>query len=130
MRSGAFQRNAEQRESIILWLSKYIAADGERVEWVDTRRLGMRKATLNFMAKSFWLLVCNRVSPIKADNQLTWERAVMVATLVAGVEIDFARMLLTEINERASRPPLLTPFHVRFSNCAGTLEYRSGIVTG
>ncbi|KAG5595903.1 hypothetical protein H5410_037135 [Solanum commersonii] len=40
----------------------------------------------------FWLLVHNRVSPTKADNQVTWDRAVMVAALVAGVEIDFARM--------------------------------------
>uniref|UniRef100_M1E150 Integrase core domain containing protein n=1 Tax=Solanum tuberosum TaxID=4113 RepID=M1E150_SOLTU len=74
--------------------SGYIAADGERVEWVTTPRLGIRKATLNFVAKFFWLLVHNRVSPTKADNQLTWDRAVMVAALVAGVEIDFARMLL------------------------------------
>uniref|UniRef100_M1B3B1 Retrotransposon gag protein n=1 Tax=Solanum tuberosum TaxID=4113 RepID=M1B3B1_SOLTU len=29
VRSGAFQRNAEQREAILLWLARYIAADGE-----------------------------------------------------------------------------------------------------
>ncbi|KAG5631530.1 hypothetical protein H5410_003247 [Solanum commersonii] len=40
------------------------------------------------------------VSPTKADNQLTWDRAVMVAALVAGLEIDFARILLAEIHER------------------------------
>ncbi|KAG5576886.1 hypothetical protein H5410_057020 [Solanum commersonii] len=34
------------------------------------------------------------VSPTKADNHVTWDRAVMVAVLVAGVEIDFARMLV------------------------------------
>uniref|UniRef100_M1E080 Integrase core domain containing protein n=1 Tax=Solanum tuberosum TaxID=4113 RepID=M1E080_SOLTU len=72
VRNSAFQRNAEQREVVILWLAKYIAADGERAE----------------------------VSPTKADNQLTWDKAIMVASLVAGVEIDFARMLLAEIHER------------------------------
>ncbi|KAG5585149.1 hypothetical protein H5410_045583 [Solanum commersonii] len=66
--SGAFQRNAEQREAVILWLARYIAADGERVEWVAATRLGIRKATLNFVAKFFWLLVRNRVSPTKSDN--------------------------------------------------------------
>ncbi|KAG5596525.1 hypothetical protein H5410_037757, partial [Solanum commersonii] len=92
VRSDAFQRNSEQREAVIHWLAKYIAADGERAEWVAAPRLGIRKATLTFMAKFFWLLVRNRVSPTKADNQVTWDRAVMVAALVAGVEIDFARI--------------------------------------
>uniref|UniRef100_M1DII0 Integrase core domain containing protein n=1 Tax=Solanum tuberosum TaxID=4113 RepID=M1DII0_SOLTU len=108
--SGAFQRNAEQREAIILWLAKYIVADGERAEWVAAPRLGIRKATLNFVAKFFWLLVRNRVSPTKADNQLTWDRAVMVAALVAGVEIDYARMLLAEIHEKAFKTSTTYPF--------------------
>ncbi|KAG5571946.1 hypothetical protein H5410_061712 [Solanum commersonii] len=82
VRSGAFQRNAEQREAIILWLAKYIIDDGERA----------------------------KVSPTKTDNQLTWDRAVMVATLVAGVEIDFARMLLAEIHERAFKTSTTYPF--------------------
>uniref|UniRef100_M1DHT2 Integrase core domain containing protein n=1 Tax=Solanum tuberosum TaxID=4113 RepID=M1DHT2_SOLTU len=107
---GAFQRNAEQRETVILWVAKYIVAYGERAEWVATPRLGIRKATLNFVAKFFWLLVRNRVSPTKADNQLTWDRAVMVAALVAGVEIDFARMLLVEIHERAFKTSTTYPF--------------------
>ena len=62
------------------------------------------------MAKFFWLLVRNRVSPTKADNHITWDRAVMVAALVAGVEIDFARMLLAEIHKRAFRTSTTYPF--------------------
>uniref|UniRef100_M1DWY7 Putative plant transposon protein domain-containing protein n=1 Tax=Solanum tuberosum TaxID=4113 RepID=M1DWY7_SOLTU len=53
VRSGAFHRNAEQREAVLLWLARYIAADGERAEWVATPRLGIRRATLNFVAKFF-----------------------------------------------------------------------------
>ncbi|KAG5599411.1 hypothetical protein H5410_030781 [Solanum commersonii] len=87
VRSGAFQRNSEQREAVIQWLAKYIAADGERAEWVAAPRLGIRKATLTFVAKFFWLLVRNRVSPTKADNQVTWDRAVMVAALWTRVPI-------------------------------------------
>ncbi|KAG5580221.1 hypothetical protein H5410_050848 [Solanum commersonii] len=85
-------------------------ADGERVEWVAAPHLGIRKATLTFVAKFFWLLVRNRVSPTKADNQVMWDRAVIVAALVAGVEIDFARMLLAEIHERAFRTSTTYPF--------------------
>uniref|UniRef100_M1E0N2 Integrase core domain containing protein n=1 Tax=Solanum tuberosum TaxID=4113 RepID=M1E0N2_SOLTU len=110
VRSGAFQRNVEQREAVILWLAKYIVVDGERVEWVATPRLGIQKATLNFAAKFFWLLVRNMVSPTKVDNQLTWDRVVMVAALVAGVQIDFTRMLLAEIHERAFKTSTTYPF--------------------
>uniref|UniRef100_M1DY73 Integrase core domain containing protein n=1 Tax=Solanum tuberosum TaxID=4113 RepID=M1DY73_SOLTU len=84
--------------------------DGERAEWVAVPRLSIRKATLNFVSKFFWLLVYNRVSPTKADNQLTCDRAIMVAVLVAGVEIDFARMLLAEIHERAFKTSTTYPF--------------------
>ncbi|KAG5615085.1 hypothetical protein H5410_014909 [Solanum commersonii] len=101
VRSGAFQRNAKQLEAVILWLAKYIATDGERTEWIAAPQLGIQKATLNFVAKFFWVLVRNRVSPTKADNQLTWDIAIMVAALVEGVAIDFAHMLLVEIHERA-----------------------------
>ncbi|KAG5571639.1 hypothetical protein H5410_061405, partial [Solanum commersonii] len=94
-------RNAEQREAVILWLARYIIADGEHAKWVATPWLGIRKATLNFAAK---------VSPTKADNQLTWDKVVMVAALVAGVEIDFARMLLAEIHERAFKTSTTYPF--------------------
>uniref|UniRef100_M1DWY2 Integrase core domain containing protein n=1 Tax=Solanum tuberosum TaxID=4113 RepID=M1DWY2_SOLTU len=90
--------------------SWYISADDERAEWVATPQLGIRKATLNFVAKFFWLLVRNRVSPTKADNQLTWDRSVMVAALVEGVEIDFARMLLAKIHERAFKTSTTYPF--------------------
>uniref|UniRef100_M1DVC0 Integrase core domain containing protein n=1 Tax=Solanum tuberosum TaxID=4113 RepID=M1DVC0_SOLTU len=110
VRSGAFQRNAEQREAVLLCLARYIVADSERTEWVTTPWLGIRRATLNFVAKFLWLLVRNRVSPTKADNQVTWDRAVMGATLVEGVEIDFARMLLGEIHERAFRTSTTYPF--------------------
>uniref|UniRef100_M1DEN3 Integrase core domain containing protein n=1 Tax=Solanum tuberosum TaxID=4113 RepID=M1DEN3_SOLTU len=72
--------------------------------------VGHRKATLNFVAKFFWLLVRNRVSPTKDDNQVTWDRVVMVAALVAGVEIDFARMLLAEIHEMAFKTSTTYPF--------------------
>uniref|UniRef100_M1DJX7 Integrase core domain containing protein n=1 Tax=Solanum tuberosum TaxID=4113 RepID=M1DJX7_SOLTU len=51
-----------------------------------------------------------QVSPTKADNQLRWDRAIMVAALVAGVEIDFARMLLAEIHERAFKISSTYPF--------------------
>uniref|UniRef100_M1DZM0 Integrase core domain containing protein n=1 Tax=Solanum tuberosum TaxID=4113 RepID=M1DZM0_SOLTU len=87
VRSGAFTRNVEQREATLLWLARHIAADGERVEWVSSPRLGS-----------------------KADDQLTWDRAFIGAAIVAGLEIDFARMLLAEIHERAFKTMTTYPF--------------------
>lgn len=42
------------------------------------------------------MLVRHRVSPTKVYNVLTWDRAVMVAMLVAGLEIHFTLMILVE----------------------------------
>ncbi|KAG5599363.1 hypothetical protein H5410_030733, partial [Solanum commersonii] len=91
-------------------LTSTMVRDGESAEWVATPRLGIRKATLNFVAKFFWLLVHNRVSPTKANNQLTWDIAFMVAALVAGLELDFAHMLLAEIHERTIKTSTTYPF--------------------
>uniref|UniRef100_M1DXG2 Integrase core domain containing protein n=1 Tax=Solanum tuberosum TaxID=4113 RepID=M1DXG2_SOLTU len=110
LRSGAFTRNAEQRDALLLWLARHIAVDGERAEWVTTPRLGIQKATMNLVAKFFWLLVRNRVSPTKDDNLVTWDRVVMVVELVAGLGIDYTRMILAEIHKRDFRTTTTYPF--------------------
>lgn len=50
------------------------------------------------------------MSPTKADNLVTWDGAVMVAALVEGLEIDFPRMLLTEIHKSAFKTSTTYPF--------------------
>uniref|UniRef100_M1DIV7 Integrase core domain containing protein n=1 Tax=Solanum tuberosum TaxID=4113 RepID=M1DIV7_SOLTU len=89
VRSGVFQQNEEQREAILLWLARYIVVDGQR-------EMGQHTVL--------------RVSPTKADNALTWDRAVMVAALVDGFKIDCAPILLAEIHERAFRITNTLPF--------------------
>ncbi|KAG5609705.1 hypothetical protein H5410_020986 [Solanum commersonii] len=66
---------------------------GHCVEWCLRRNYGERRDTLVGQIHSLRMAACeNGVSPTKADNQVTWDRAVMVAALVARVEIDFARI--------------------------------------
>uniref|UniRef100_M1DL60 Integrase core domain containing protein n=1 Tax=Solanum tuberosum TaxID=4113 RepID=M1DL60_SOLTU len=84
-----------------------IATNGERIEWVRTPSLGIKKATLNFAVKFFWLLVRNRVSPTQADNVVIWDRAMMVATMVAGLEQELAS-LRVDINALLA-PPVIEP---------------------
>uniref|UniRef100_M1DX05 Integrase core domain containing protein n=1 Tax=Solanum tuberosum TaxID=4113 RepID=M1DX05_SOLTU len=110
IRSGAFQRNADQRETLLRWLARHLTTDGERAELVSSPHLGIKKSTLTFVAKLFWLLVRNWVSPTQADNVLTWDCTVMVAALVAGMDINFARILIAEIHKRAFKATTTLPF--------------------
>uniref|UniRef100_M1DYV8 Integrase core domain containing protein n=1 Tax=Solanum tuberosum TaxID=4113 RepID=M1DYV8_SOLTU len=50
------------------------------------------------------------VSPMQADNVLTWDFTVMVSALVAGFEMDISRMIITEIHERAFKATITYPF--------------------
>lgn len=66
---------------------------------------------LNFVAKLFWLLDQNKVSPTKDNKILKWDRAFMVKELLVGLEIDFVRMMLEEIHKRVFKSSTTYPFH-------------------
>lgn len=70
----------------------------------------IKKGTLTFVAKFFLMLVQNRISPTNVENTLTWNRVLMVAVLVAGFEIDFSCILITEINQRYFKANKTYPF--------------------
>lgn len=67
---------------------------------LDPRGL-INKVNLTFAAKFFWLLVRHLLSPTTAVNILTWYITVLVVGLVAGLEINFAKLLISVIHERA-----------------------------
>ena len=76
---------------------------------LDTRGL-MKKDNLSFAARLLWLLVRHRLSPTTTDNILTLDRAVFVAILVAGLEIDVEKLLISFIHERAFKIFTTYPF--------------------
>lgn len=45
-----------------------------------------------------------------AENILAWDRAVFVAKLMAGLEMDFARLLLSVIHKRDCKTRTTNPF--------------------
>uniref|UniRef100_M1D9L6 Integrase core domain containing protein n=1 Tax=Solanum tuberosum TaxID=4113 RepID=M1D9L6_SOLTU len=45
-----------------------------------------------------------------ADNVVTWDRVVMLATIMAGLEIDFSHILIAEIHERSFKTTTTLPF--------------------
>uniref|UniRef100_M1DKZ4 Integrase core domain containing protein n=1 Tax=Solanum tuberosum TaxID=4113 RepID=M1DKZ4_SOLTU len=83
---GRAFRDSEQRESLLCWMALYIAEDRERTEWIQNMQLPIRKATLSLGAKFWWSIIRHRLSPTQADNVDTYDRVVMLATLVAGLE--------------------------------------------
>uniref|UniRef100_M1DIX6 Integrase core domain containing protein n=1 Tax=Solanum tuberosum TaxID=4113 RepID=M1DIX6_SOLTU len=108
--SGAFQRDAEQRVTLLRWITRHIAEDMERTEWVRTPTLGIRKATLSFAAKFFRLNIQTRLSLTQVDNVVTRDQAVMLAAIMAGLQIDFFRILIAEIHKRAFKTTTTLPF--------------------
>lgn len=71
-----------------------------REKCVLSPRVGIQKATLKLVAKFFWILVPNRMSLIKTDNIITWDRQVMVVVMVTWIAFDFPGLLLVEIHEK------------------------------
>lgn len=41
------------------------------------------------------------LSPISTNNMLTWDRVILIISLIVGLDIDFARWIQAEIHERA-----------------------------
>lgn len=65
--------------------------DREGADWVLDPRGLFKKANLIFVVKFIWLLFRHYLSPTAADNILTWDKAVLVVTMVAGFVICFSK---------------------------------------
>ena len=60
------------------WIGKHNSVDGEGVDWVLELGRVIKKINLTLTAKFIRLLVIHYLSPIVADNIVTWDREVMV----------------------------------------------------
>ena len=89
-------------------MALHLLVDGEDTNWVSEPKEAIKKANLTFTAKFLWLIVRHCLSPTAADNIVTWDRAVLMAVMIAGFEVDFALLLHAVMHERASRSLLLT----------------------
>ena len=103
--------------------------DGERADWVIDPRGLIKKATLTFAAKFFWLLARHMLSPTQEDNVVTWDVEALVAALEVGLEIDFARVLILVIHERDFKTSTTYPFAYLTFQLAGMPECQFGTVT-
>ena len=93
-----------------MWIAQHISVDRDAAELVLDPRCFIKKANFTFSTKFIWLLVRHCLSRTTADNTLTLGRAVLVAAMVAGFEVDFLRMLLEVIHERDFKTSSTYPF--------------------
>ncbi|KAK4726798.1 hypothetical protein R3W88_031715 [Solanum pinnatisectum] len=56
-------RDPEQRESLLHWMARHIADEGQSTEWVCDMTQLIRKVTLSFAAKFWWFIIQARLSP-------------------------------------------------------------------
>lgn len=103
--------------------------DGERSDWVLDPRGLINKDNLTFVAKFFWLLIRHRLSPTNIDTVLTWDRAVLVATMVVKLEVDYAQVLISVIYERDFKTSTTYPFACLIFRYTRKPECQFGIVT-
>ena len=70
----------------------------------------IKKANLTFMAMFLWSIVRHCLSPTAADNIVTWDQVVLMATMISGFEVDFAWLLQAVMHERDFKVTTTYPF--------------------
>ena len=93
-----------------MWMALHLSVDGKGADWVTEPKGAIKKANLTFIAKFLWLLVRHCLFPTAADNIVTWDRAVLIAAMIAGFEVDFAWLLQAVMHEREFKVTTTYPF--------------------
>ena len=88
----------------------HLSIDGEGADWVTEPKGAIRKANLTFKAMFLWLIVRHYLSSTAADNIVTCDRAVLMAAMIVGFEVDFAWLLHWVMHERAFKVTTTYPF--------------------
>ena len=81
------------RETTKRWMDLDLSVDREGAVWVTEPKGAIKKANLTFTAKFLWLIDHHCLYPTAVDNIVTWDRAVLMAALIDGLEVDFAWFL-------------------------------------
>ena len=93
IKDGQFLREPSLRETTKRWMDLHLLGYGEGADWVIEPKGAIKKANLTFTANFLWLIVRHCFSPTAANNIITWDRAVLMAAMIAGFEVDFAWLL-------------------------------------
>ena len=91
-------------------MALHLSVDGKGAGWVIEPKGAIKKANLTFTVKFLWLIVRHCFSPKAADNIVTWDRAVLLAAMIAVFEVDFAWLLQAVMHERTFKVTTTYPF--------------------
>ena len=100
VKDGQFLREPSLRETTKKWMALHLSVDGEGADWVTEPKGAIKKANLTFTAMFLLIIVRHCLSPIAAYNIVTWDRAVLIAAMIAEFEEDFALLLQAIMHER------------------------------
>ncbi|MCD9645686.1 hypothetical protein HAX54_034812, partial [Datura stramonium] len=91
------------------WMENIITDDKKGVKWV-TGRKPIYKASLNFLAKSWWSIVQHRVAPTVNYNVLSVDKAALVTCIMSEYLLNIPRIIATEIQEWEVKDHTTLPF--------------------
>ena len=88
----------------------HLSVDGEGADWVTEPKGAIKKGNLTITAKFLWLIVRHCLSPMTTDNIVTWDRAILMAVMIARFEVEFSWFLQAVMHERAFKVTTTYPF--------------------
>ena len=91
-------------------MALHLSVDKEGADWVIDPKGAIKKANLTFTAKFLLLIVRHFLSPTSTNNIVTWDRAVLMAAMIALFEVDFAWFLQEVMHERDFKVTHTCPF--------------------
>ncbi|TMX05316.1 hypothetical protein EJD97_024783 [Solanum chilense] len=105
-----FLRKPTVRQTTKRWMALHLSVDGEGADWLTKPKGAIKKANLMFTTKFLWMLVRHCLSHTTADNIVTRDRAVLMAAMITGLEVDFVWLLQAVMHKREFKVTTTYPF--------------------
>ena len=105
-----FLHETSLRDTTMRWMALHLSIDGEISNWVTKPKGAIKKANMTFTTMFLWLIFRECLSPTAADNIVIWDRAVLMAVMIVGFEVDFTWLLQAVMQERAFKVTTTYPF--------------------
>lgn len=91
-------------------MAGYITERGSKPAWVATHLDPIAKASFSFIAKFWWAIFCSHIQSTLADNTLMLEYAVLVTSILASYDNDWAYLIAKQIHEASRKRSTTIPF--------------------
>lgn len=86
------EKNINIRTELLKWVVCQIVEGDAELTWVTNHVELIVKSHLSFSSIFWWAIIQSRIRPTFIDNVITMERVVLLASILASYEIDWAVM--------------------------------------